>query len=69
MPRPRPAETPPKARGPDSSQSENFIRAGVLGVLGGRVEVGDLSTRAGTLGGGEGPRLRRGFQAEVRVPG
>lgn len=34
MPCPRPAETPPKAGGPDSSQSENFIRAGVLGVLG-----------------------------------
>lgn len=34
MPRPRPAETPPKARGPDSSHSENFIRAVVLGVLG-----------------------------------
>lgn len=34
MLRPRPAETPPEARAPDSSQSENFLRAGVLGVLG-----------------------------------
>lgn len=56
MPRPRPAETPPKAGGPDSSQSENFIRAGVLGVLGEGLRL-VISVV------GPGPK------AEARVPG